>query len=84
MGKLKKKIEFTREGYLKAKVLHSLSSFCHDQGLLFGDLGNEEMADVYADAHGSLADEARKLFPLYPHPDFIAGQEWARAQGFNE
>lgn len=75
---------FTRSNYLRAKVLDNLSSNCHEQQLLFRSLGQEEMADVYTDAGQGLHDEARKLFPLYPHPDFIAGQEWAKANGFDE
>ncbi|MDR6208172.1 hypothetical protein QF025_006973 [Paraburkholderia graminis] len=31
-----------------------------------------------------LHEQARKLFPLYPHPQFAAGQQWARENGFNE
>lgn len=76
--------EFTRAVYLRAKVLDSLANQCHDQGLLFSSLGNDEMSDAYDEASSALSAEARKLFPLYPHPEFIAGREWANANGFNE
>jgi len=76
--------QFSRANYLRAKVLNGLSSNCHDQSLLFQALKQDEMADAYAEASAGLHDEARKLFPLYPHPDFIAGQAWARENGFDE
>lgn len=82
--KVVKQHTFTRADYLRAKVLDNLSSNCHEQQLLFRSLGQEEMADVYTDAGQGLHDEARKFFPLYPHPDFIAGQKWAKANGFDE
>ena len=75
---------FERAAYLRAKVLDSLASQCHEQGLLFDSLNHEEMADAYRDASVALNKEARKLFPLYPHPDFMAGQQWARDNGFHE
>ncbi len=75
---------YTRAGYLRAKVLDSLSGVCHEQSMLFRSLKQEEMADAYLEASSALNAEARKLFPLYPHPDFIAGQQWARANGFDE
>lgn len=75
---------FTRAAYLRAKVLASLASQCHDQHLLFVSLGQDEMAEAYAEATAGLHDQARKLFPLYPHPQFAAGQRWARENGFNE
>ncbi|AJZ56313.1 hypothetical protein [Paraburkholderia fungorum] len=73
-----------RAAYLRAKVLDSLSDQCHAQGLLFDALNYDEMAEAYREAHHSLAEQARKLFPLYPHPDFMAGREWANANGFDE
>lgn len=79
-----KQTTFTRAAYLRAKVLDNLGSQCHEQHLLFSSLGNEEMAGAYAEASTALHVEARKLFPLYPHPDFIAGNQWARANGFSE
>ncbi len=75
---------FERATYLRAKVLDGLASQCHEQGLLFDALQHEEMADVYREASNALSAEARKLFPLYPHPDFKAGQQWARDNGFHE
>ena len=75
---------FTREAYFRAKVFDSLASQCHEQGLLFDSLNHEEMADAYREASAALNDEARKLFPLYPHPDFIAGQQWTRDNGFRK
>lgn len=76
--------DFTRAAYLRAKVLQALSSNCHEQHLLFRSLGQEEMADAYTEASSGLHAEAQKLFPLYPHPEFMAGQAWARANGFDE
>lgn len=73
-----------RAAYLRAKVLDILSSQCHEQALLFGSLNQDEMADAYREAESPLASESRKLFPLYPHPDFMAGREWANANGFDE
>lgn len=75
---------FERAAYLRAKVLDSLSDQCHSQALLFDALNHEEMADAYREAHSALAEQARKLFPLYPHPDFMAGRDWANANGFDE
>jgi hypothetical protein len=80
----KKKEAFSRAAYLRAKVLESLSNQCHDQQLLFSSLGQDEMADAYAEASSGLHEQARKLFPLYPHPRFAARQQWARENGFNE
>ena len=74
----------SRAAYLRAKVLDSLASQCHEQGLLFDSLNLEEMADAYREASAALNQEARKLFPLYPHPNFMAGQQWARDNGFHE
>lgn len=79
-----KKQDFSRAAYLRAKVLEGLASQCHEQQLLFLSLGQDEMADVYAEASSGLHEQARKLFPLYPHPQFAAGQQWARENGFNE
>lgn len=76
--------QFTRAAYLRAKVLDSLSDTCHAQSQLFGSLGQQEMADAYSEASHSLSEEARKLFPLYPHPEFMAGRDWALANGFDE
>lgn len=76
--------QFSRAAYLRAKVLDTLSSNCHEQHLLFQTLGQSEMAEAFAEASTGLAAEARRLFPLYPHPDFIAGRDWARANGFDE
>lgn len=75
---------YTRAAYLRAKVLDTLSSNCHEQHLLFRTLGQDEMADAFSEASKGLHEEARKLFPLYPHTDFIAAQAWARANGFDE
>ncbi|MCX4175667.1 MULTISPECIES: hypothetical protein [Paraburkholderia] len=75
---------FTRAAYLRAKVLDSLSGQGHDQALLFGSLNNDERADAYSEAQTALANEARKLLQLYPHPDFMAGRGWANANGFDE
>lgn len=75
--------EFTRAAYLRAKVLDTLSTNCHEQFLLFDSLGHEEMATAFSEASSGLHVEARKLFPLYPHEDFIAGREWAQANGFD-
>lgn len=75
--------EFTRAAYLRAKVLDTLSTNCHEQFLLFDSLGHEEMATAFSEASAGLHAEAGKLFPLYPHTDFIAGREWAQANGFN-
>jgi hypothetical protein len=75
---------FTRSAYLRAKVLAALASQCHNQHLLFASLGQDEMAEAYAEAKAGLHDQARKLFPLYPHPHFAAGKKWARENGFNE
>lgn len=76
--------EFTRSAYLQAKVLESLAGHAHEQSKLFDSLSQEELAEAYAQASSSLHDEARKLFPLYPHIDHIAGRKWANANGFNE
>jgi hypothetical protein len=75
---------FERAAYLRAKVLDNLASQCHEQSLLFDSLNHEEMADAYREASAALNEEARKLFPLYPHPGFMAGQQWARDNGFHE
>ncbi|MDR6218612.1 hypothetical protein [Deinococcus soli (ex Cha et al. 2016)] len=75
---------YTREGYLRAKVLDAMASDCHTQALLFASLGNDEMSAVYEQTGSGLHQMARALFPLYPHEDFIAGLDWARAAGFVE
>ncbi|WP_176060227.1 hypothetical protein [Paraburkholderia sp. BCC1876] len=75
---------FNRAAYLRSKVLDSLASQCHEQNLPFSSLAHEEMADAYSEAGTALHAKARKLFPLYPHRDFMAGKEWARATGFGE
>ena len=76
--------QFTRAAYLRAKVLDTLATNCHEQYLLFSSLAQAEMAEAFSEASSSLHAEARKLFPLYPHPDFIAGRDWALTNGFGE
>ena len=76
--------EFTRTAYLRAKVLDSLASQTHEQSNLFASLGQEELAEAYSQASNGLHAVARKLFPLYPHDEFVAGREWANANGFSE
>lgn len=75
---------YSRAAYLRAKVLIALSGNCHEQSLLFRSLKQDEMAAAYAETSTGLHSEALKLFPLYPHPDFIAGKVWARTNGFDE
>ena len=75
---------FGRAAYLRAKVLDSFANQCHEQGLLFDSLNHEEVADADREASAALNKEARQLFPLYPHPDFKAGKQWAREIGFSE
>jgi hypothetical protein len=75
---------WTRADYLRAKVLHVMSANCHEQMLLFQSLKQDEMANAYSEASSGLHAQALKLFPLYPHADFMAGQTWARANGFDE
>lgn len=65
---------FSRAAFLRAKVLDSLASQCHEQHLLFSSLTHEEMADAYAEASTALHAEARKLFPLYPPSRLYGGQ----------
>ena len=77
-------LAFSRSAYLRAKVLNTLSSNCHEQAMLFRSLGQEEMSEAFSEASSVLHAEARRLFPLYPHPDFIVGQDWARNNGFDE
>lgn len=79
-----KEAHFTRASYLRAKVLDSLAGQAHEQSNLFSSLGQEELAEAYSQASNGLHIEARKLFPLYPHEDSIAGREWANANGFAE
>lgn len=75
---------FTRTAYFRAKVLDSLAAQAHEQSNLFSSLGQEELAEAYSQASNGLHTEARKLFPLYPHEDSIAGRQWANANGFAE
>jgi hypothetical protein len=63
------------------------------KGKVVWDEGGEEVvvafeheidSGAYEEASAGLHEQARKLFPLYPHPRFAVGQQWARENGFNE
>jgi hypothetical protein len=75
---------FARLAYLRAKLRDSLSEQCHAQALLFASLNHDETAVANREAHTARAEQARKLFRLYPHPGFLAGRAWANANGFSE
>ena len=72
---------YTKEAYLRAKALDSLA------GVAFAlsnavDSVSEDLAHEYAGISSKLNEEARDLFPLYPHPDHAIGSQWSRDHGF--
>lgn len=76
-------MKLTVANYRKALVYDLLSSQAHELSLYDGALMGADYDSPSGDISSELHKKARKLFPLYPHADYAAANEWLHKQGID-
>ena len=80
----KKTKPFTCKNYFAALALENLASQAHETSNMLDDHvrgKSVELSEAFYWASRRLRKQAHSLFPLYPHPNWPKGREWAQAQG---